>query len=79
MSQFDDDAQFNLRCPGKHCDKKKPVAWTHEQCGGKLYFNCKGELYCLKHKGFTFIGNQSFHCGNSHGDSPAYWKGTDLI
>lgn len=52
-------------CPVVNCkNKNKYYRWTHQQCGGTLLLNIKGEFVCNKCNIKKLFKEWFFHCGS---------------
>ena len=73
-------ARLWFPCPDG-CDSKTPKYWCHANCGGNIYMNERGDLWCVDHSYLkSFIKEWSFRC-NSYNHKGGYkeWEGCQFL
>ena len=51
-----------MGCPCKGCNNNEIISWTHSSCGGGLWIDDEGDIYCEKCHMSGFISDMRFKC-----------------
>jgi hypothetical protein len=58
--------QLKFPCPGNECPRDRYLDWCHAKCGSAIWFDTKGDLWCISHPGTkSFIKKWGFKCNHN--------------